>query len=340
MPGCALMKWKLAALLTAMMFELHTPPPADACGVKLTIKNPKRKATARSSNPSDVLLLGKPPRRLQRDLAAAGHRVEVAPAASAAKRTTYAVVIADASQESDARSKFANSVVMVRSGNDATVVRNVEKQVARRPVAVAAAPTVVGTRERRVPVKIGPSREEREIVAAQDSKDAQRTTEQAPPRVAAAEPKREEAKPAPEPTPAAADTKIVESKAASVETTRPVDTEPVRKTAKATKAASNPGELFFGYSRWKPQSTAALERTARWLSENPGISVVIEGHADPAGDPDANMALSQKRAEWVRDYLVNAGIDASRLDVTAFGSSRLKYASTDGRNRRVSIVTK
>jgi OmpA-OmpF porin, OOP family len=68
--------------------------------------------------------------------------------------------------------------------------------------------------------------------------------------------------------------------------------------------------------------------------------VVIEGHADPAGTPQDNMALAQMRAESVRDYLVSAGVDQSRLEVVSYGDTRLKYGRTDGRNRRVSIVTK
>src|SRR5215212_9526735 len=84
--GRCVMRWKLVAgLLTALVVELHAPPPVDACGVKLTVKSSApRKAVARTSNPSDVLLLGAPPRRLEMDLTAAGHRVDVAPNAAAA----------------------------------------------------------------------------------------------------------------------------------------------------------------------------------------------------------------------------------------------------------------
>ena len=76
-----------AALFAILVMDMHAPPPADACGVKLTIKSQTpRKAVARTSNPSDVLLLGTPPRRLERDLSAAGPRVEVAPTPAAMRR--------------------------------------------------------------------------------------------------------------------------------------------------------------------------------------------------------------------------------------------------------------
>jgi len=62
---------------------------------------------------------------------------------------------------------------------------------------------------------------------------------------------------------------------------------------------------------------------------------MVSGHADPSGTPDANMALSQSRAEKVRDVLVAKGVDASRITVEAFGDTQLEYGKTDPRNRRL-----
>lgn len=142
------MKWNLAAgLFAVLVVELHAPPPADACGVKLTIKSlTPRKAVARTSNPSDVLLLGDPPRRLERDLAAAGHRVEVAPNASTAKRKSYTVVIADSSMQNEARSSFNDSVVVVRTSDVSADMRAVEKSAARKPLKTDVGRTVVAAR--------------------------------------------------------------------------------------------------------------------------------------------------------------------------------------------------
>src|SRR3954453_714904 len=99
------MKWNFAAGLVTAIFvamALHGAPPADACGVKLTVKSSTpRKGVARTANPSDILLLGNPPRRLQSDLSAAGHLADVAPTASGAKTKHYAVVIADANLQGE-----------------------------------------------------------------------------------------------------------------------------------------------------------------------------------------------------------------------------------------------
>jgi OOP family OmpA-OmpF porin len=67
----------------------------------------------------------------------------------------------------------------------------------------------------------------------------------------------------------------------------------------------------------------------------------IEGHADPRGVPEANLKLSQARAESVRDYLVSSGrIDAARLDPVGKGDRELlnKANPTAVENRRVTIV--
>src|SRR3954454_16677391 len=123
------MKWNFAAGLVTAIFvamALHGAPPADACGVKLTVKSSTpRKAVARTSNPSDILLLGNPPRRLESDLAASGHRVDVAPTASAVKTKHYAVVITDANLQGDARSTFPDAFVLVRSGDVTADMRSV-----------------------------------------------------------------------------------------------------------------------------------------------------------------------------------------------------------------------
>jgi peptidoglycan-associated lipoprotein len=85
---------------------------------------------------------------------------------------------------------------------------------------------------------------------------------------------------------------------------------------------------------------AAIGRIVRWLAANADVQVTIEGHADPTGTHEANQALAQKRAEWLRDQLVAGGIDQGRLEVISFGDTRLRYGRADRRNRRAAIVVK
>lgn len=66
----------------------------------------------------------------------------------------------------------------------------------------------------------------------------------------------------------------------------------------------------------------------------------IEGHTDASGSPRANRDLSQRRAQAVADYLVQAGVDRQRLDVTGFGSAKPLpgVAPQAAANRRVMAV--
>ena len=324
------MKWTIAGLLAALMIEMVAPPPpAEACGVKLTVKSrAPRKAVARSSNPSEVLLLGRPPRRLERDLTAAGHRVEVAPTAAAAKKKNYAVVIADSDKQNEARTSFSESVVMVRSSDPSTDMRSVENQVARRPTAVASGRAVVAASEDRTPIRAGGS--------SQDKPEPVAVKAPSEPVVAPT--------PAPTPPPPARVEARVEPKVETRIDPKPekpeVDRPAVDPKPKAVARAGVRDEVFFSLGRAEVDGTAKLSRAAKWLKDNSAVNVVIEGHADPTGSAEGNLALGQQRAEWVRDFLVNAGIDSARLEVISFGDTKLKYGRRDGRNRRAAIVVK
>ncbi len=313
-----------AGLFAILVMDMHAPPPADACGVKLTIKSQTpRKAVARTSNPSDVLLLGTPPRRLERDLSAAGHRVEVAPTPAAAKKKRYAVVVTDSRQQEEARSSFSGAVVVVRSGDVIADMRSVEKQVARKPLRADEGRTVVAARPARRPIAAGPAQDpNRRVVAAKEpTETAIVPTPPAPPT------------PAPQPE------RVTTTTRPAAEVTPAPDPEPRPKKV-AVKPAQ--GEVYFGYNSFRlgGAATASLARTVRWLTDSPDVNVIVEGHADPTGNPDDNLALAQRRAELVRDHLVAAGIDASRIEVISYGDTRLKYGRNDGRNRRAAVVAK
>jgi peptidoglycan-associated lipoprotein len=367
-------KWKtVVGLLIVSLVELRAASPADACGVKLTVKSSSpRKAVSRTSNPSDVLLLGNPPRRLELDLSAAGHRVDVAPNAAAAKRKNYAVVVADAGMQDEARTNFNGATVIVRSGDVPNDMRTVEAQVARRPVRASEGRPVVAARSGRTPIAAGPAQPERRIVAASEPKDSQPLPDTAPPsdRAATSVPKATEPRPA-EPkvtVPKATEPKATEPKATEPKATEPKATEPKATEPRATeprvavsrtteprvavpraaeskvaiKAGAVHDEMYFtiGGATIDKSAIGPLNRAVRWLTDNSDVHVTIEGHADPTGTPEGNMALGQKRAEFVRDFLVSAGIDESRLEVISYGDTRLRYGRADRRNRRAAIVAK
>jgi outer membrane protein OmpA-like peptidoglycan-associated protein len=97
-----------------------------------------------------------------------------------------------------------------------------------------------------------------------------------------------------------------------------------------------------GAATIKRESFAALEEAARFLTENPTVAVVIEGHTDGSGSSEENVALSQRRADAVLKYLVvNHGVDPTRLSAKGLGSQEplASNESEDGRakNRRIEL---
>lgn len=91
----------------------------------------------------------------------------------------------------------------------------------------------------------------------------------------------------------------------------------------------------------EPEIEAALNRVAEKLKANPSMKAVVSGHTDNVGDDAKNMALSQRRAEFVKSKLAEKGVNAANLTVEAKGET-MPVATNDnegGRrlNRRVEI---
>ena len=68
----------------------------------------------------------------------------------------------------------------------------------------------------------------------------------------------------------------------------------------------------------------ALEEVKSILMANPNGTVLIQGHASEDGGSEYNMNLSRKRAESVKNKLIELGIDSSRLEVEAYGETMPK----------------
>jgi OmpA-OmpF porin, OOP family len=104
------------------------------------------------------------------------------------------------------------------------------------------------------------------------------------------------------------------------------------------------GVLFdTGSDRIRPESTPTLKEMGTMLKEHPELKLVIEGHTDGVGAAASNQALSEKRAEAVRQYLVDTyGVEKSRLQAKGFGASKPVSGNdtSEGRqqNRRVELV--
>ncbi len=103
------------------------------------------------------------------------------------------------------------------------------------------------------------------------------------------------------------------------------------------------GDAFAsGQAKLRPEARANLQRVVEFVGRAPGKAVLIEGHTDSQGSANLNQVLSQRRAEAVRDALIQDGVDAARLTAVGIGKDRpvADNATADGRarNRRVEIV--
>ncbi len=103
--------------------------------------------------------------------------------------------------------------------------------------------------------------------------------------------------------------------------------------------------VFFALEKaeLKAESFDELLRVTRWLRENPGVRIRLEGHTDVVGDAAKNKALSQQRVVAVKNYLSLHGIASDRVETLGYGSTRpLRTACPPPdycpENRRVEMV--
>ncbi len=82
--------------------------------------------------------------------------------------------------------------------------------------------------------------------------------------------------------------------------------------------------VFFGYDRTEltVEARATLDKQATWLKQYPRKSVTVEGHADERGTREYNLALGERRANAVKNYLAAAGVAKSSLHVISYGKER------------------
>ena len=91
-----------------------------------------------------------------------------------------------------------------------------------------------------------------------------------------------------------------------------------------------------------PQAMATLDKQVQWLSRYSQYTFTIEGHADERGTREYNIALGARRAQNVRDYLIQHGIAANRMRTISYGKERPVAVCNDiscwSQNRRAVTV--
>jgi peptidoglycan-associated lipoprotein len=78
----------------------------------------------------------------------------------------------------------------------------------------------------------------------------------------------------------------------------------------------------FDQSDLKPEARATVEKLAIWLGNFPQVQLLVEGHTDERGTREYNLALGERRANSVKEYLVALGTDPNRVETISFGEER------------------
>jgi peptidoglycan-associated lipoprotein len=117
-----------------------------------------------------------------------------------------------------------------------------------------------------------------------------------------------------------------------------------RQRAAAAARATLEEMVFFDYdmSEIRDDAQTSLRAKVDILRASPQVQIRIEGHADERGSTESNMALGNRRAEAIRQFLVGFGLAENRFEIVSFGEGRpLQQGSTESswaRNRRGQFV--
>jgi len=98
--------------------------------------------------------------------------------------------------------------------------------------------------------------------------------------------------------------------------------------------------VYFGYDKYDltQEAMQQLQLQSQWLQQYPNVGITIEGHTDERGTREYNLALGDRRANAVKDYLVSLGVNASRVKTISYGKERPEVTGSDpqswAQNRR------
>jgi outer membrane protein OmpA-like peptidoglycan-associated protein len=105
-------------------------------------------------------------------------------------------------------------------------------------------------------------------------------------------------------------------------------------------------DVHFDFDRYslRPEATRALDEAIATLQANPELKIEVEGHTCNIGTAEYNLALGERRATAVREYLTSRGIGANRLRTVSYGEERPKFDNgreeTRRLNRRAALVVR
>jgi peptidoglycan-associated lipoprotein len=123
-----------------------------------------------------------------------------------------------------------------------------------------------------------------------------------------------------------------------------VDNEPSLR-GKSVKANINLKNVYFGFDRsdLTEASMKILKENIVYLTNNPSIKIVLEGHTDNRGTSEYNLSLGQRRAIKVKEYCTKLGISSNRIATVSYGKEKPAEIGDNesawSKNRRVEVKT-
>lgn len=105
-----------------------------------------------------------------------------------------------------------------------------------------------------------------------------------------------------------------------------------------------PGTIYFAFDDYSLNADAETELNnfASYLNSNAAVQVQVEGHCDERGTIEYNLALGEKRSQAIKNYLVNLGVEDSRVMTISYGEEKPVADGHDesswAKNRRAEFI--
>lgn len=126
----------------------------------------------------------------------------------------------------------------------------------------------------------------------------------------------------------------------------PVTETPVIETAPSREETQGLLRVYFDFDQYvlTAETKGTLQANAGYLKNHPGVQVLIEGHADERGSDEYNLALGERRALAVKNYLVSLGVNGGSLSIISYGEERpldpRQSEEAWAKNRRAEFVVR
>jgi outer membrane protein OmpA-like peptidoglycan-associated protein len=129
--------------------------------------------------------------------------------------------------------------------------------------------------------------------------------------------------------------KVIEKEVIENRTSSSIQTGNIKTDSIKPGKAYELDEIYFATDSWElnKRSTLLLNGFSNYLKKNTNLKISVNGHTDDVGDDEQNRILSQKRANAVKAYLVEKGVNSEQIEAIGFGETKPRVPNTNDANR-------